>query len=370
MTKPNWLKSSYLRASLSQMIARRLTESADNRTTQNNVLIHSTDGLGDAILRLTTVSALVAKHGKEHTWVLTRAHALGLYEKLGIKTILYTDRDRVSPIARTKLVKGLRAKQFGIAYVLDFSLNENLLDLLEIPEKYGFVQLCAHAKPRTIELTEPIVHPGYVGDALRNFCEAARISPSIMDNRVLLNRGEKNSSDSTKKQMKIGLAVGASNLGKMMRVCNLAQIFYEITRAYPSSEIVLLGAGSRDEKYVSLVEKQFGSGPYELHNVQVSNKVSLLSVSDLIDEVQTLDLLVGFDSALYNLAFTLRIPTICMSYGDASVLHDYPWVRVVRGNGNPFGQPDQYGNRHTNSITHEEVIQAINDLNEVNSLLE
>ena len=82
MKKPLWLKSTYIRAALSHKATRWLIKrkpDASNYARSKRVLISSTDGLGDAFLRLSVINALAHKHGIDNIFVLTRDVSAPLY---------------------------------------------------------------------------------------------------------------------------------------------------------------------------------------------------------------------------------------------------------------------------------------------------
>lgn len=367
MKKPRWLKSSFIKALLSHAAVQALAGDA-KAGNGPNVLIHSTDGLGDAILRLSIVEALAQKHGKKNVWVLTRPASRSLYEKLGLQTISYTDRCRTGIFKRLKLIKTLQYMEFGTAYVLDFRLNENLIELIQPRTMIGFSREPGSGTNWIPAYTATVVHPGYVGDALGNFCELVEIECSVMDNTTILgcggikdkrrskkhNRGLPTSS----KTLRIAVAIGASNKSKIMRAGNLAIILCCIQKKWSNVTFTLFGFGKLEERYATTVETL-----YRAHsNRSLDNKVSAFNLDELINQMCDFDLLIGFDSALYNLAFTMRTPTLCLAYGDHSVLHSKPWVRVVIGSGAVWGEPDKFGCACVNSINPADVVGAVDEL--------
>jgi ADP-heptose:LPS heptosyltransferase len=355
MKKPLWLKSTYIRAALSHQATRWLIKKKPgtyNGAHGERVLISSTDGLGDAFLRLSVINALAHKHGIDNVFVLTRDASAPLYEKLGVRTLQYGDKHRVSLLQRLKLVRKLNNLGARTIYVMDFALTENVIDRLQIPEKIGFSNQRRPSLDK--RFTTTVAHPFYVGEALSNFCVTTKINPSLMDN-TLFFPAPNDPLSTPKTRLKLAVAVGASNPLKMMRVSNFSEILTCLRQAFPQAEIILLGSGPKEKTYASRVSSQ-------TDNLTLTNAVSNLDLPALISCVQDCDALIGFDSALYNLAFTLKKPTVCMAWTNASVQHTAPWVRIIRGSGPEWGVPDRYGCPETNAISPDTIIEALSDL--------
>lgn len=351
MKKPQWLKTTYLKAKLSQVVAKLVSATARPEHYSAKVLISSIDGLGDAFLRLSIVNALAEKHGKQNVWVMTKPLAIPLYQALGIQTIAYTDRHRTNPIKRLTLVQHIHALRIATLYCLEFELNEDLIELLNIPTKIGFAHPF-HPEYRH-RLTSVIEHPSYVGIALSNFCHAARISPPLMDTSTFFPA--ENARRQPDAPFNVLIAIGAADRARMMRVSNLCQILQKIEQQYPHSRFTLIGTGKREEQYAAEIIAAY-------RGQRLYNRVSEFTLLQTIDAINQCDLLIGFDSGLYNLSFSLKKPTLCLAAANEKVLHHQPWVGLVRGTGTQWGQPDRYGCAATNSIATDDVIATLAEL--------
>ncbi len=102
---------------------------------------------------------------------------------------------------------------------------------------------------------------------------------------------------------------------------------------------------------------------YKAQNLQ--NLVSKASLKETIEIVANCDLLIGFDSGMYNLAFTLKKPTICFATHVETALHEADWLRVIRGSDTEYGVSDEYGCKRTNSVYPEVVISQFEELQKV-----
>ena len=165
----------------------------------------------------------------------------------------------------------------------------------------------------TTQFTTVIEHPCYVGDALKNLCRSENINPSLMDNRQLLLKARISPRLTTKKSLIVGVAVGASNKIKMMRLSNFGEIIKKISANFSFARIVLLGAGPRDETYA----KQL----LAITNSSIENKVSSLNLQELTAFVESSHVIIGYDSAVYNLAFT--------NFSESNVSPKYTDIQVA-----------------------------------------
>ncbi|MGR5456918.1 hypothetical protein, partial [Vibrio alfacsensis] len=77
MSKPKWLKTSYLKARLAQTVCSHFPAKGNSST--NHVLITSTDGLGDTFLRLSLVLDVCNQYGFDNVWILTKGHSAPIY---------------------------------------------------------------------------------------------------------------------------------------------------------------------------------------------------------------------------------------------------------------------------------------------------
>lgn len=355
MAKPAWLKTTQIKARISDLFVRwfAVRRHQTDRSRSERVLVLSLDGLGDAFLRLSMVHALVEKHGPNNVVLLTRGVSIPLYEGFGIEVIAYSDRQRTNPVKRVRLVQRLNALNVSTVYAMDFTLNENLIEFLDVPTKIGF----SHSqRPEwNSRLTILVPHQVYVGDAMQKFCDTVSIDPSLMDNTAFFPRAAARKVRQSG-ALRIGVAIGASNVGKMMRLTNFSKILLSIAAASESVEFVLYGAGDREKRYAQRL-LETGAGLVKMHN-----KVSVLGLDELIADMQEIDALIGFDSAVYNLAFTLKKPVLCLAGANESVLHKKPWVFIVRGTGDEWGDDDGFGSVQTNSIQASAAVAAFMDL--------
>ncbi|MCJ2378603.1 hypothetical protein LNL84_17470 [Vibrio sp. ZSDZ34] len=358
MSKPKWLKSSYIKARFSQLFVSVFKR--HNQTLGNGILITSTDGLGDAFMRLSLVYHLCQKNGFDNVWVVSKPPAIPLYQALGIQVIKYTDRNRTSPFKRLALVNELNRLPIDKVLALEFTRNEDLIDLIVQKNKIGFSHNGNPENDR--QLSEVVTNPGYAGDALTNMSQHLGSDVKLMDNTDFLSRFiadiKPQIINTQQEQLHVVLAVGAAASEKMMRISNIVKIMEALYSAYPNIHFTLIGFGKRDDKYTKLIEKH-----YKAQNLQ--NLVSKASLKETIEIVANCDLLIGFDSGMYNLAFTLKKPTICFATHVETALHEADCLRVIRGTDTEYGVSDEYGCKRTNSVYPEVVISQFEELQKI-----
>jgi len=349
LAKPLWLKTTYVKTFFSDLICRLYDRfAADHAISGNAILIISTDGLGDAFLRLQFISALVnAYRHNRPIYILTRPSSSSVYNMPGLDVIHYGDRFITNPFKRISLLRQLNKLEIEKVYVLNFICNDNLFFYIRSREFIGF----AHRNNVTHDehLTTCIPTCEYVGESLTKLCDATGLAGASMDNRSLLGDAM------PREGAPILFAIGASNRSRMMHKDNMSRILQALLAHEPDRDIVLLGNGSSEEKYAADVCRFINS-------TRLINRVGQCSLDETILLVRACHTLIGFDSALYNLSFTLRRPTICLAADNHLVLHQVPWVAIVHGNGVPYGAQDAFGCDKTNSIRAEQVISAFDNL--------
>jgi ADP-heptose:LPS heptosyltransferase len=355
MSKPQWLKTTYIKTKFSHSFASLLKKK--HFPSQRGVLITSTDGLGDAFMRLSIVYRICQNYGFDKVWILSKPLAVPLYKTLGIQTITYTDKNRTNPLRRLSLVNYLNKLPINKVIALEFTRNENLIELIEQNDKTGFSH---NLNPENnSQLSTIVANPGYVGDALNNMCQELNIKVNLMDNTELFKNipaaKKQWFATSDNKRINVIIAVGASARERMMRTSNLSQIMDALYVTFPNIDFLLAGTGKRDEKYTKLLLSK-----YKGNNVQTI--VSQTSILETVDIVANCDLLIGFDSGIYNLAFTLKKPTLCFASDNENALHQAPWLKVIRGTDKKYGESDGYGGTRTNSIYSDIVVAQFKEL--------
>jgi ADP-heptose:LPS heptosyltransferase len=351
LAKPYWLKTTVVKAFLSQVISKCFYHITKFHYRDGHaILIISTDGLGDAFLRFQLVNDIIERHDGQPVYILTRGVSQPVYEHIAIRAIVYNDRHKTNPIKRIMLVHRLNKIGFEKNYVLDFICNENIIELIKCDAHIGFAHRDNKAHDRRLTLCIP--KREYVGHSLSEFCQQTGLSGFQMDNRKLLATDANNH---TEYNGDIILAIGASNRSRMMQKSNMLLLISHLLDKITDKKIIIVGHGTTEKNYADWLS-------LHLQSDRVINQVNQFDIKQLIRCVYHSSLLIGFDSALYNLSFTLRKPTICLAADNHLVLHHQPWVEIVHGDKSVFGTPDGLGCEKTNSITADQLYRAYLEL--------
>ncbi|MGR5470686.1 hypothetical protein ACPV51_26065, partial [Vibrio astriarenae] len=87
---------------------------------------------------LSLVLDVCNQYGFDNVWILTKGHSAPIYERLGVQTILYSDRMRTSVSKRLGLLRKIDLIGFHSMYCFEFIRNEDLAELIKLPIKIGF----------------------------------------------------------------------------------------------------------------------------------------------------------------------------------------------------------------------------------------
>ena len=353
VNKPKWLKTSYILTVFSHalcLLYKSMVGFKNGNT--GSVLVISTDGLGDAFLRLGMVNSIVDKHSafNQDVYIISRDVAKGVYNSIPINFISYNDKYKTNPIKRLVMAKQLNLIGFDVVYVLDFLCNDNFFSLVSSNRKVGFRHRNDNRHEQLLTDASPLAE--YVGDEIDYFCAKNLLDGKDMDNRSFFKFSEV---ETTIANQQIILAIGASNRARMMRKSNMQKLVSALLDGFPTKNIILVGYGKREQEYADWLHR-------EIKSPRLINLVGVLTLEQLIHHVCECGLLIGFDSGLYNLSFTMRKPTLCLAADNHLVLHTQPWVKIIHGDKTVYGVEDGLGCEKTNSITSEQVLSACHDL--------
>ena len=101
----------------------------------------------------------------------------------------------------------------------------------------------------------------------------------------------------------VGIGAGADN--RVICSKKMVEFLGYIISGNSEIKIHLLGNGKNQEIYASKLEKELG-------NKNIINKVSKLSLKEVINEIRSSKLYIGFDSGLYNIAYAAGIDVIAI----------------------------------------------------------
>ena len=155
----------------------------------------------------------------------------------------------------------------------------------------------------------------------------------------------------------ISIAVGASSDKRTCTYDNLKNYIENILKFKENKVIYLLGTGKKQEK----IAKQL------IENINSDRLVNLVDKIDLNEVIQIIndsDFFIGGDSGLFNIAFSLEKNAICLHWSKDKFVweHSGKNIKILKGKGGQEYIDSKYGTDILNSITFEQVKEAINEL--------
>ena len=128
-------------------------------------------------------------------------------------------------------------------------------------------------------------------------------------------------------------------------------------KKFPDKKVILLGSGSKQNKIANQLLDEIS---YE----KILNFVDKINLKEVMQVIKDSDLFIGGDSGLYNIAFALNKKIICLHWDSNKSIweHNFNNVKILKGNGTEKDKNEKYGTPTLNSITFEQIENAINEL--------
>ena len=358
--KPKWLKYSYWKRKITNFILELLFFRKKDlafciKNSDKSVLVTSMDGLGDTFLRLPILKIMQKKYKK--VWVLSKSISLPIYNTCGFSVIEYNDNMSTNIFKRYRLIKKLNALPIEKVYAGEFYRNNNLVKYLK-GQRIGFANPRNSKQDGDLDVILPSAN--HTDDLLLNFAQAITNDfVDVTDNRLHLPRHIQ-----TMDKNEVVWALGAQDKIRMMRVSNLVQLIECILNIDSDCSLVLVGAGKKEQQYASKIMDMLKNNLDNKFLERIIVKIDCYSLLELVQLIYQSKILIGFDSGLYNLSYTLHQPTLCLAAENERVLHrKASWVRIVKNeNGCEYGVDDGYGCTITNSVSLDDFSQAYQEL--------
>ncbi|WP_435308207.1 glycosyltransferase family 9 protein [Sebaldella termitidis] len=300
MKKPYWLKQSYLKYKINNILFSFTQIFISKNKNGKRVLITELDGIGDIIVKQKLVDLIAEKHGKENV-VLLATYGTELLEFMGYKCEVFTKNVHYNFFKLINLFKKLCEYDIGILYSLEFSSEDKLdfLNKLRLKEIYAFKGgIIDNWKGKNVNLVEK--EGTKVLDILSNYARKF-INPNVKKNQIIPRLNVETFDGSY-----IAVGIGSSDKNKIAFPKKLAEFLETITKEYPEMKFHILGYGKNDLEYFKKIESCFSK---KENLVCFVNKLDLVGTMHQIAHAK---LYIGFDSGLYNIAYALKKKQICM----------------------------------------------------------
>lgn len=328
--------------------------------TGDKILVTSTDGIGDFIVREKVFLEIIERYGKENIIVLVKDKTVSLIEKYGIKNIVvYDKKSRKEFCAGVKFLREMLSLGISQIYSLEFSKQDlwfiKYFSKLKSPKK---IEIMGYTISDNLGLDKEYdkYYTKLVSrdDADQVIKLSMRYLLEAFNKKVDLDGVRPNLAEIYKRDREyandIAVGVGSIDRKKIMNPKNLEKILIELSKTYPKSRIILLGKGKLEEKVMS-----------EMDNISkysnIIDKVNKTSLEETNIIINSSKLYVGVDSGLYNIAFGFRKKVIGLfTKKEHGFSHScYEDISILSGSN---GEKGYFGNEYLNGISPQEVVEA------------
>lgn len=316
---------------------------------EKNILIVSLDALGDNVIKLEAIRKISEYAGApKNITILCEEKWESLYQGYGYK--VFTENNKRNIFKRALMYRKINSFNYDVIIHYDFSKklesDEYIFSKNGI-EKLNCLDNVNYILDKNCLILKKLTGKEYTWDEVR---------PNIENFKKILLENTKNLNE--KELLPIAVGIGAATSLKMMSPAKIVEIVKFLNERYPERELLLLGTGKRQKKYVEDI----------IDNIKNTNIKNFVDKTTLKESIQLLDnsyFFIGFDSGLGNIAFSLRKKIVSLFWQNSFKLwmHDkFNDSKVIYGDGkNPINDGVN-GNDVVNSITIDQVKKALDEL--------
>jgi len=362
MKKPKFLKTSYLKQEIREFLIKILFLfdyfEGNYKKSEKSLLISSTDGMGDAVVRQKLLDMIVEKELKnyDNIYILASKNSYEFFKIFGYNVILRSDNERTKFIKRIKFIKKLTNLNIEKVIHLEFDIQDEFIRYLKCKEKIGFNNIY---HPETNKLLTRVIKMGdkYVLEDCVSFAdEYFDKSFKLEDLRPNLDKKFKDENHNHNHNIVIG--VGANSRKKIIDINRMKEYVNKIHEKYPEEDIILIGKGKLELE----ISKQ-------LKGNSTKNLVNKLTLQESLNEIRKAKLYIGNDSGLYNLAFGLNKKIICFFGGEKNPRfkhNKFKNIEVLNYDENKKPKniisESKYGTYELNNISLDKFEKALNNI--------
>lgn len=353
--KPEFLKSSYLKSKIADMIFERWF----NRYKKNfilqkssRILIISMEALGDNVVKTTSIKKISEYYGKENLYIMCRDKWECVFKELGYNVVGMKKIKNPIKNAKYKIefFKKINEFHFQKVILLDHLSDGKILKNLISNEKIGISNEKNKYMTKEIKMPE---NKRYVLD------RQSLIVNELLDQSFTKEDLRPDMREMFKEKKYndiISIGIGASSEEKTLPISKMSKILKMLSEKYPNKKIIFLGNGKKQEYY----SKQL------IENCNCKNIESYIGKISLIETMRVIndsDFFLGYDSGLSNIAFALRKKYICLFWTDMTVWqHPFNDLKILKGNKSNPENDGYHGTDILNSIKIEQVEEALEEL--------
>lgn len=302
----------------------------------SNLLIITLDALGDNVVKSKTIEILANSFGKDNTYILCKSKWEEIYKLQNYKNI-FVDETKWSIFYKIKLYRKLNKIGFSKIAILNHSHLPQEMNFIVHGDKYDMSESVNYILEKHVIILKKILGKHYSLDDIK---------PDI--GKYIKNK---------KYSDIISIAVGTSSDKRTCTYDNLKNYIENILKFKENKVVYLLGTGKKQEK----IAKQL------IENINSDRLVNLVDKIDLNEVIQIIndsDFFIGGDSGLFNIAFSLEKNAICLHWSKDKFVweHSGKNIKILKGKGGQEYIDSKYGTDILNSITFEQIKEAINEL--------
>lgn len=315
------------------------------------LLITTTDGIGDFIVREKIFTRLVVEQGKENVVVLAKEKLLPILKRLGIENIIvYTDEKRKKFLGRLEFLKEMNQAGIGKIISLEFDQHDTFIEhFLHLP-RTGFHNSCHREMDSYYDTLIPYCSGSIIEDVLsfyRYYFKEERLQEELRPDIMELFE------ESDEYRGCIAIGIGSIDRRKMLSPKIFGEILIRIKKEYPYREILLLGKGELERKFIEELKTLIS-----LEGIE--DRINALSLDETLGIIKASGLYVGVDSGLYNFAFALRKKVVGIFARENRFSHSgFKDIRIVKSERE--GEENYFGSREINGVDTDKIMEMIGE---------
>ena len=316
----------------------------------DKILLTSTDGIGDVVVRQKLALEFLKKHGAKDIVVLCLEKSKPIFLKMGFENIIvYTKDHRKRVKGKLELIKTIRTIGIKEVVSLEFDQHDLYIKYLSEFKRVAFDNKCHKKMNKYYEWHLKNDSEKVLGN-VKNYMDG------YFNKKVSLEEVRPDFSEYYKKLSEykntISIGIGANDRKKIVSPILMAQVV-DIIKDTTNKKVVLLGHGQREEE----IAKEILS---LTKNDNIENLVGKMTLDKTLDVINSSDLYIGLDSGLYNFAFSLNKTILALFQKKHGFAHtDFKNVNILTGKDDArttnFIDDKRYGTYELNNISIDKI---------------
>lgn len=314
--------------------------------TGNKILLTSTDGLGDNIVRQKLLEKFLKEYGSENIIVMCKEKTKTFLEKLGFTNIfIYNSYFRKRVKGKIEFIKKVADLEINKIVSVEFNQHDIFVKYLGNFQRAAYINKFDEKMNKFYDKKLSFDKKDYILVQVQNFYQEYFNEKVSLEN-LLPNISEMYGINKNYKDP-VAVGIGSADRKKMISPEKMAKVLLCINES-ENKKIVLLGKGELEKKFIEELKKIIN---FEKYNIEdLTNKLSLTETLEIINGSF---LYIGVDSGLYNFAFGFRKNIIAFFEKRNAFCHDmFENIKIIFGaESSSTGKENYFGTQLLNSIT-------------------